>query len=213
MTITRKKIRLQSPQIQRNHPDPMRPIHNTQYALPATNTQQPLKREPHPGIRHHRIKHRRPHPQPFALSHPRNNLLKRPNQLPMTHRKRVLDPPQPQPRPCLRQRHKPLLHSAVPRREVDYDVALAERQVVQHGGDARRGVLDEHAGAGRHVEELRDLPPGFVEEGRLRAPDEGVGLGFGGCLEFAELGLEGLGDGAEGACLVLSTVLGVMWEM
>ncbi|PLB40167.1 uncharacterized protein BDW47DRAFT_101509 [Aspergillus candidus] len=205
MTITREKIRFQRPQIQRDHPHPMRPIHNTQYPLPPTNTHQPLKWESDTRIRHDRIEHSCLDLSPL-FSDFTNSILKPFNQLPVTHRKRILHPPQLQPRPSLRKRNKPLLDGAVDSSKIDDDVSLPERQIMQDRVHTRRGVLDEHAGTGGHIEVLCDLATGFVEQGGLRAPDEGVGLGFGGRLVLAEGVLKGAGMGSEGAWLGFSIV-------
>ena len=65
MTITRKKIRLQCPQIQRQLPNPMRAINETQNPKLATDLDDLLKRKPDTRHANHRLKHRHPHIQPL----------------------------------------------------------------------------------------------------------------------------------------------------
>lgn len=55
MTIACKKVRIQPPQIQRDHPNPMRPINDTQDTLLPTNLRQALKRKPNAGVTNHDV--------------------------------------------------------------------------------------------------------------------------------------------------------------
>lgn len=153
MAVTRKKIRLQRPQIQRQLPNPMRAINETQNPKLATDLDDPLKRKPDTRHTNHRLKHRDPHIQPFRprLTHyphkPIDQLL---------HAQRKPKAHLPGLHGCvLNHRHEHAVNGPVHRIEVDDDIAALERQVVQHGVHGCGCVFDKH-----------EVGYGDVEEGR-----------------------------------------------
>lgn len=176
VTIRREEIRLQSTQIQGNLPDPMCPVHNAQDPLGATRLDQPLKREPHARQTDNRIKHRNTNRQPLRRS-TRHDLQELPHQLVMANGELVLDLAQLQ-RRGLSQRDKGLLDSAVHGVEIHQHIALLEDKVAQDGVDARRGVLDEHALVGGHIEQRGHGAAGFVYQLGLDVPDERIRTGL-----------------------------------
>ena len=153
MAVTRKKIRLQRPQIQRQLPNPMRAINETQNPKLATDLDDPLKRKPDTRHTNHRLKHRDPHIQPFRprLTHyphkPIDQLL---------HAQRKPKAHLPGLHGCvLNHRHEHAVNGPVHRIEVDDDIAALELQVVQHGVHGCGCVFDKH-----------EVGHGDVEEGR-----------------------------------------------
>lgn len=197
VTITNEKIRPQPPQIQRQMPHPMRPIHQRQHPLASTNLHQPLKRHPHPGQTHHRIEQRNPHPPPLPFLPP-HHLLEPPHHLRVRHGVRILDPYR------LRRRRLAdvldrLLARAVNGAEVHDPVAWVEAQAAEDRVDAGRGVGEEDDRFDGDVQEGCEGEARGVEEGRVGVADEVVRAGFGEGLHGVHAGEDGRWVGAEGA--------------
>lgn len=179
----------------------MRSINTTQNPQPSTLLRQPLKREPHARQRANRIKNRHSRPRPSRLDPPHR--LKKPlHNLPVPTGKLI--PPHLL-RADIRRRLEDggdrLLARAVDGVEIDDHVTGCVDEVAEHGVDAQGGVLEEDAGVEGAVEEVGDGGAGGEEGVGGLVAQEFVGGGFGEGLEVVEGGADGVGVGAEGACL------------
>lgn len=152
MTITRKKIRLQRPQLQWNLPNAMRTIDNTQHAQLATNLNNPLERKPHGRHTNNRLKKRSPNPQPLTLRL-HHHLPKPSNHLLNPHRKPNRNFPPLHTR-LLTQRDEHALYRPVHGIKVHDDIPFPQTKVMQHGVHTRCRVLDQHDFVRWYVEQV-----------------------------------------------------------
>ncbi len=146
MTIRHKEIRIQLPQIQRNLPDPMRPINTAQDPQPSTLLRQSLKGEPHPRHCTDGIKDGDFSFQSILLK--TSDRFDKPlDNLPMLAWKVVTgnflgaDV-----RVRLQDRSDRLLARAIDGVEIDDHVARFVDEVAEDGVDPQGGILDENAG-------------------------------------------------------------------